>query len=110
WIDDDYEKIAVERIALSDPKLPATVLRLPMVYGPGDHLRRFYPLIKRIQDARNKIIFEENAANWRASKGYVENVADAIVLASTSGAANGRTYNVAEEDTLTELEWARLIA
>src|SRR5581483_644818 len=55
WMDDNYEKIAVERIALSDPELPATVLRLPMVYGPGDHLRRFYPLIKRIQDARNKI-------------------------------------------------------
>src|SRR5947209_13722881 len=32
----DYEKILVERAVLSDPGLPGTVLRLPMVYGPGD--------------------------------------------------------------------------
>jgi nucleoside-diphosphate-sugar epimerase len=112
WIDDHYEKIAVERVALADPSLPATVLRLPMIYGPGDHLRfnRFYPVIKRIQDQRKRILFEEDAARWRASKGYVENIADAIVLAATCDAAAGHIYNVAEEDTLTELEWARLIA
>lgn len=112
WIDDDYEKIAVERIALSDPSLPATVLRLPMIYGPGDHLRfnRFYPVIKRIQDKRKKILFEDAAANWRASKGYVENVADAIVLVAASDAATSGIYNIAEEDTLSELEWAQLIA
>jgi nucleoside-diphosphate-sugar epimerase len=112
WIDENYEKIAVEHIALSDSELPATVLRLPMIYGPGDHLRfnRFYPVIKRIQDRREKILFEEDAARWRASKGYVENIAAAIVLAATSDAAIGHIYNVAEEDVLSELEWARLIA
>ena len=112
WMDDDYEKIDVERVVLSDPKLPATVLRLPMIYGPGDRLRfsRFYPVIKRIQDQRRKILFEEDAARWRASKGYVENVADAIVVAATSDAATSHIYNVAEENTLTELEWAQLIA
>lgn len=112
WVDGDYEKIAVEQVLLSDPALPATILRLPMIYGPRDHLRftRFYPLIKRMQDRRSKILFEEDAARWRASKGYVENIADAIVLAATSDAAAGHIYNVAEEDTLTELEWAQLIA
>ncbi len=112
WMDDDYEKIAVERVVLSNPNLSATVLRLPMIYGPGDHLRfhRLYPVIKRIQDGRKRILFEEDAARWRASKGYVENVADAIVRAATSDAASRRIYNVAEEETLTELEWAKLIA
>jgi nucleoside-diphosphate-sugar epimerase len=31
WLDDDYDKIPVERAVLSDPSLPGTVLRLPMV-------------------------------------------------------------------------------
>lgn len=112
WMDGEYEKIAVERTVLSHNNLPVTVLRLPMVYGPGDHLRfhRFYPLIKRIKDGRKKILFDEDAASWRASKGYVENVADAVVLAASADQARGRIYNVAEQDTLTELEWARLIA
>lgn len=111
WMDDQYEKIAVEHVVFSDANnLPATILRLPMIYGPGDHLRRFLPVVKRIQDGRKKIVFEQNAANWRASKGYVENVGDAIVLAVTSDAATGRIYNIAEEDALTELDWAKLIA
>jgi len=36
----DYEKILVERTVLADASLPATVLRLPMVYGPGDYQHR----------------------------------------------------------------------
>lgn len=38
WIDDHYDKVAVEEAILNDPRIPGTVLRLPMVYGPGDRL------------------------------------------------------------------------
>ncbi len=41
YFDDEYEKIEVEETVLGDPELPATVLRLPMVYGPGDYIHRF---------------------------------------------------------------------
>jgi nucleoside-diphosphate-sugar epimerase len=44
WLDDDYDKIPVENAVLGDRELPGTVLRLPMVYGPCDHLRRFHPI------------------------------------------------------------------
>jgi nucleoside-diphosphate-sugar epimerase len=110
WMRDDYDKIPVERAVLSDSEIPVTVLRLPMVYGPGDLLHRFFPVIKRICDGRKRILFEEDIANWRGTKGYVENVALAITLAATSPVANGQIYNVAEEDTIPELEWAQLIA
>src|SRR3954452_19774658 len=36
----DYDKIRVERVVLGDPFLPGTILRLPMVHGPGDTYRR----------------------------------------------------------------------
>lgn len=32
---EEYEKILVERAVMGDPRMPGTVLRLPMVYGPG---------------------------------------------------------------------------
>ena len=35
-----YEKILVEKAALSDPDIEGTVLRLPFVYGPGDYQHR----------------------------------------------------------------------
>lgn len=110
WVDEAYDKIPVERAILSDPSLPGTVLRLPMVYGPGDKLHRFYPILKRIDDGRRVILFEESVAAWRSPRGYVENVAEAIAIAAVSPAASGRIYNVAETPAFSELDWARKIA
>src|ERR1700757_5174022 len=75
WATDDYDKIPAERIVMNDPDLPGTVLRLPMVYGPGDPLHRFYPIVKRIVDGRGQMIFGDAQAAWRSPRGYVENVA-----------------------------------
>src|SRR6202451_1737107 len=118
WATDDYDKIPAERIVMSrvlndgvnDPELAGTVLRLPMVYGPGDPLHRFYPVVKRIDDGRSHIIFAETLAAWRSPRGYVENVAAAIALAATDERAARRIYNVCEEPSFSELEWARKIA
>ena len=110
WMTDDYDKVPVERIVMSDPEVPGTVLRLPMVYGPGDPLHRFLPIVKRIRDGRRKIILQNGCASWRGPKGYIENVVQAIALAAISPRATGRIYNVAEADALTELEWARHLA
>jgi nucleoside-diphosphate-sugar epimerase len=109
WLDDEYDKIPVERAVLDDPELPGTVLRLPMVYGPGDPLHRFFPLVKRIADGRKTISFSQSIAQWRATRGFVENVGAAIALAVTSDQAAGKIYNVGEPDALSELEWGRLL-
>jgi len=87
-----YEKVLVERIALSCPDLPATVLRLPKVYGPGDNA-----------DLATVYAFR-NHPQWRWTHGYVENVAAAIVTAALSPAAAGHIYNVGEEHTPTVAE------
>lgn len=110
WVDDEYDKIPVERSVLGDPELPGTVLRLPMIYGPGDRLSRFHPVLQRIDDGRRLILFEEGWAAWRAPRGYVENVAPALALAAVSERAAGRVYNVAETPAFSELDWARKIA
>src|ERR1700758_2019160 len=78
WATDDYDKLPAERVVMNDPDLPGTVLRLPMVYGPGDPLHRFYPIVKRIVDGRGQMIFGDAQAAWRSPRGYVGNVAAAI--------------------------------
>ncbi len=120
WVTDDYDKIPAERIVMNDPELPGTVLRLPMVYGPGDPLHRFYPVVKRVLDQRRHIIFSETLAEWRSPRGYVENVAAAIALTATDDRAARRIFNVCEEPlfgepsfselAFSELEWAKRIA
>jgi nucleoside-diphosphate-sugar epimerase len=106
---DDYEKIVVERVAMSDPELPGTVLRLPMVYGPGDYQHRMFPFLKRMDDGRPAILMDEREAEWKWTHGYVENVADAIALAVTNERAAGRIYNVGEPFTFTMAEWVEKI-
>lgn len=107
WVDTEYDKIAVEEVVR---EAEATVLRLPMVYGPGDPLHRLQPVVKRIVDGRPAILFPASLAGWRSSRGYVANVAHAIALAATRDTATGRTYNVADVDAPSELDWARLVA
>jgi len=111
WLDDDYDKIPVER-AIFAPRaeLPGTVLRLPMVYGPGDPLHRLFPILKRVDDQRPVIPLCASMSQWRGPRGYVENVAAAVALAASSDVAAGRVYNVAEEETFSECEWAQQVA
>jgi nucleoside-diphosphate-sugar epimerase len=106
----NYEKILAERVMMGDSDLPCTVLRLPAVYGPGDKQHRLFEYVKPMADGRPFILLEERRAAWLWSRGFVENVADAIALAVTDERAAGRIYNVAELDTLTEKEWAEAIA
>jgi len=83
-----YEKILVERVTLAAPDLPGVVLRLPKVYGPGDNA-----------DLATIYAFRDHP-RWRWTHGYVENVAQAVVLAACHPAAGG-IYNVGEAVTPT---------
>lgn len=106
---DDYDKIPIEKIIMENTASSGTVLRLPMVYGPGDYQHRLFEYLKRMDDNRPAIILEQGLAAWRSSVGYVGNVADAIVLAVTDERAKNRIYNVAEPETPTLAEWVKKI-
>jgi nucleoside-diphosphate-sugar epimerase len=106
----DYDKIPIEKVVLSGPELQGTVMRLPMVYGPRDYQHRLFPYLKRIDDGRTAILLEQPVAEWRSCRGFVENVAEAIVTAACDDRAARRIYNVAEEHNFTELEWVKQIA
>jgi nucleoside-diphosphate-sugar epimerase len=107
---DDYDKILVERTVTSNAELPATILRLPMVYGPGDYggqKRRFWAYLKRMDDGRPVILFDRRTAGWRAPWGYVEDVAEAVRLAVESDSGAGQVYNVGEADGLDMEAWVQ---
>jgi nucleoside-diphosphate-sugar epimerase len=109
WLDDEYDKVSVEQEAQRAGHLPVTILRLPMVYGPGDPLHRLFPIVKRVDDGRRVVLLADRFAAWRGTRGYVEDVAAAIVLAAMSPGAAGRIYNVGEAP-MTELAWTERVA
>ncbi|HXK39528.1 MAG TPA: NAD-dependent epimerase/dehydratase family protein [Candidatus Paceibacterota bacterium] len=105
---DDYDKILVERVVMSDTELPGTILRLPAVYGPDDRHNRIGAYLDRL-NAEGRVLMTKEQAEWRWTRGYVEDVAAAIILAVVDDRAAGRIYNVGEETAVTELEWIELI-
>ena len=110
---DDYDKVLVERAVMGHDELPATVLRLPMVYGPGDRdgrKRRFWTYLKRMDDGRKAILIDQRTTRWRAPWGYVENVAEAVRLAVENPLAAGEVYNVAEAGGLDMQGWVQELA
>ena len=84
-----YDKILVERAALSDPLLPATILRFPKVYGPDDN-----------RDLATVYGFRHRP-HWRWTHGHSTNVGAAVALAVLDDRAAGRIYNVGEAHTPT---------
>jgi nucleoside-diphosphate-sugar epimerase len=100
-----YDKILVEQTVTGEPELEATIVRLPQVYGPGDYSHRTFQYLKRMTDERPVILLPHEVANYRASRGYVEDVAEAVALCVISDKAAGRVYHVGDQDNLTETEW-----
>lgn len=108
WLD-DYEKILVERTILGDPELTGTILRLPMVHGPGDRQHRIHAYLKRMDDGRETILLEEGLASWRVTRGYVQDIAWGIKLAVTDEGSAGQIYNVGDREAYTTREWVGYI-
>ncbi len=81
--------------------VPATILRVPGIYGPGrlplERLRRGDPLIR-------------HAEAGYSSRIHVDDLANALLLAGTQPAAVGRTYNVTDGNTATMTEYFERVA
>ncbi len=106
-----YDKILVERAVMAQPdELPATILRLPMVFGPGDYQHRLFPYLKRMDDERPFILLAEDWASARALRGYVEDMAEAIALCVTKEEAANRVYHVAYQENYMEEVWLDAVA
>ena len=105
----DYEKILVEAAVREASGVPVTILRLPMVYGPGDPQRRLRPYLSRMTEGAPEIRLDRAKAAWRCTRGFVEDVGEAIGLAVIDDRASGRVYNLGEDDALREAEWVRTI-
>jgi len=108
WMD-NYDKILVEQVVMDNSRLPGTILRMPMVYGPGDRQHRFFSHLRRMDDKRPAILLERGFARWRWTRGYVENVAWAICLAITNPIAAGSIYNIGETDAFSMADWVKAI-
>ena len=101
---EDYDKIILEEAALGDGRFTSTVIRAPMIFGPGDKQHRFRWAIDAVRQG-GLVRLDERAAKWPNSYGYLTDVAEAMVLAALDPRAAGRIYNVGQGFVRTPIEW-----
>lgn len=109
--DFEFDNLEVERaVAETATQFPVTVLRLPVTYGPLDTQRRLRTYVRQMAEAQPTIVLDARLARLRLSRGYVENIAAAVVAAASDERVTGhRTYNVGEPNALSEADWVRAI-
>jgi nucleoside-diphosphate-sugar epimerase len=106
WLD-DYDKIPAERAFLTECDIAASIIRLPMVYGPNDPDRRVASYAERMRQGQ-PIKLTNTAAGWRNAKAHVANAAYAITLVALRGVGR-EVYNLAEPENFTERDWIERI-
>ena len=100
-----YEKLDVEEVAR---KMGALVLRLPIVFGPRDPLRREEPLLRRARAGRERIPF--GAGNLLWTQASARDVASAVLLGiEQGGGLEGAVLNVGYRRAWTIEQWARRV-
>jgi nucleoside-diphosphate-sugar epimerase len=104
----NYEKVLVEEVMRSADDLPATILRLPQVFGPHDRQHRVGYYLRQME-AADQITISEDKAHWCWTRGYVEDVAAAFVLVALSPTAASQTYNIGEREAEPEIAWIKSI-
>ncbi|TDC45364.1 hypothetical protein E1281_30550 [Actinomadura sp. KC345] len=99
-VPDDYEKLDVEE--RWRPR-GATVLRLPLIYGPHDWQHREEPVLRRLRAGRRRV--PVGAANLLWTRGHVDDLATGVLSALDTRAADGKTFNLGELQTWPLSTW-----
>lgn len=105
---DTYEKILMEQEVLACTESTAAVVRLPMVYGPGDRQTRTAEYLSRMRAGRPCIVLAENFAGWRGPRGYVDDMGRCAALCCLS--SHTGAFHCCEEPSAEEREWLQRIA
>ena len=108
-----YLVVASEQVVMrahNDGYYSATILRYPRwVFGPRCLIPIEWCIIKRILDGRKRIIIPNNGLGLQ-TRGYAENLAHAVLLATDRPEAGGQIYNVGDDRVFTLREWIEKIA
>jgi 2'-hydroxyisoflavone reductase len=91
-------KLEAER-AVRESKLPWTVLRPTVVYGPNDPKNRGFWYLERMRRGGPILLSNGGAGSFRLA--YSLDVAKAISAAARSVKAAGKVYNLAQEEIVT---------
>lgn len=111
----EYDKNLVTAAVLTahnDGRLAASVLRLPMVFGPEDFQfrHRHGKFIRRLYDQQSVMMMGAVEQASLFTFGFIDNIAAAIVRAAELPLVDGKVFNIGEAKSRSLRRWAELYA
>ncbi|MFB3883184.1 MAG: NAD-dependent epimerase/dehydratase family protein [Armatimonadota bacterium] len=105
------ERVEADQVVLSAMAqgAPATILRMPHLYGPRDPRCAEWFFTKRVLDERKRVAVPDGGLAI-CHRGFVQNMARGAVQALTTAKSAGQVYNLGEEKLYTLAQLARAVA
>ncbi len=94
-----FDKKEAERVLVEQAKIPWTILRPPVVYGPQDITARGYWYLARLEAGGPILLADGGRRVFRLA--YSRDVARAFFLAAQTPKTIGKTYNIAQLESKT---------
>jgi len=107
---EEIDNLNAERVVLGQQDLPATITRLPAVFGPGDYQRRIGEMIDKLKASDGELKLHPIQANFRWTWGYVENIADMLLECVGDRRSGNRVYNLGYPAGVSVLELYEAVA
>jgi nucleoside-diphosphate-sugar epimerase len=106
---DKVRKIIESEARVFDRHPAATHFRYPYIYGAHQVVPKEWPVVKRALDGRKTLILADGGRTVE-SAAYVENVAQAVLLAVDHiDTSAGRVYNVADDELYSRLQVIQVV-
>ena len=84
-------------------------VRYPQIYGPRNVIPWEWPIVKRVLDGRARMIIPDDGL-WIVTRCAARNAAEAVLrIADNADVADGKYYNIADDDQFTIRQLAELI-
>ena len=104
-----YDKIPIEAYLAANHR-NWSILRLPMVYGPGDEGLRFDWALRGIFGGQLSLKVPRKWLDWTTTYGFVGNVGAAIAHAATSPSAVAMVFNIGDTKPMPQSWWLNELA
>ena len=108
WMD-NYEKIKVEAL-FREGCLSWTIVRLPMIYGPGDKQNRFDWALRPALSDEGIVEFPIEWLDWTSTYCFVENAGSFIAEVCGDASTSGQILVSVDHPAMSQSEWLALFA
>jgi nucleoside-diphosphate-sugar epimerase len=104
------DNLFAERAAFEQNVVSTTIVRAPGIFGPGDRQSRIGKVVQALTQSDGLVVLARDWANFRWGFGYLDEIADSLLLCAADSRPGNHVYNVGYPYGTSTLELYRMVA